>query len=313
MTHITQNTTPKIEFVLVDAAGVEVTGLGGGFTVTLSKNGGAFGASAGSKAEIGSGWYRYTPTAAETNTVGPLALAITGAGALQQNLLFDVEAAPAVPSTVTAGVYTTLAAVKALLPQNNFGTTLDPTLNAMIVDASRMIDAHLGREPGSFAVADLSTRYFDGNGKQQLFIGEMAALPTTVLVAETGLVDTANGTGGTYTAWALTDLIAEPYNALSKRRPINWLTVDVLQGTKSYWYPYRKAVKITSLFGYATTSNTPEEIQHATEVQAMRYFKRASQSYQDVGAITELGQLQYVKELDPEVKHILAARKFRCP
>jgi hypothetical protein len=87
-----------IPFVLVDASGVEVAGLGNAFTVTVSKNGGAFGASAGAKAELAGGWYLYTATTGECNTAGPLALKITGAGAAQQNLVYRVAVEPLKPS-----------------------------------------------------------------------------------------------------------------------------------------------------------------------------------------------------------------------
>ena len=84
------NATNPIPFVMVDTSGVEVAGLGGAVTVTLSKNGGGFGASAGTKAELAGGWYLYTATAGECNTAGPLALRITGAGCVQQNLVYNV-------------------------------------------------------------------------------------------------------------------------------------------------------------------------------------------------------------------------------
>jgi len=81
-----------IPFVMVDAAGAEVAGLGGTFTVTLRKDGGTFGASAGATTELASGWYLYTATAGECDTAGQLALTITGAGAAQQNLVYRVWA-----------------------------------------------------------------------------------------------------------------------------------------------------------------------------------------------------------------------------
>ena len=80
-----------IPFVMVDSSGVEVAGLGAVFTVTVSKNGGSFGASAGAKAELAGGWYLYTATAGECDTAGPLALKITGAGCAQQNLVYQVK------------------------------------------------------------------------------------------------------------------------------------------------------------------------------------------------------------------------------
>lgn len=83
-----QNT---ILFVLVDGSGAEVSGLGSSFTLEISKAGSPFAPSAGTKAEIGSGWYRYTATAAEADTVGPVAIKVTGGGIVQQNLEYVVE------------------------------------------------------------------------------------------------------------------------------------------------------------------------------------------------------------------------------
>jgi hypothetical protein len=50
-------------------------------TVTISKNGGSFVAPAGTVAEIGSGWYKLTPSGADTTTSGPLLLHATAATA----------------------------------------------------------------------------------------------------------------------------------------------------------------------------------------------------------------------------------------
>lgn len=79
-------------FVMINSSGVEVASLGGaGLTVEVSKAGGAFVASAGTKAEISNGWYSYQFTAGETDTVGPLSVRVTGSGALQQNLEYIVK------------------------------------------------------------------------------------------------------------------------------------------------------------------------------------------------------------------------------
>lgn len=80
-----------ITFVLVDASGNEVAGLGTGFTLELSKAGGAFNASAGTKAEISDGWYSYESTAGEADTVGPVAILVTHASIAQQNLEYVVQ------------------------------------------------------------------------------------------------------------------------------------------------------------------------------------------------------------------------------
>jgi len=83
-------TEQLIVFVLSDTDGLEVSALADTFTVAISKNGGALQASAGVKAEIGSGWYSYELTAGETGTTGPLAIKVTGTGVTQQNLLYQV-------------------------------------------------------------------------------------------------------------------------------------------------------------------------------------------------------------------------------
>lgn len=86
-----RNQANRIAFVMVDSSGNEVAGLGSGFTLQLSKNGGAFAGSAGTKAEISDGWYSYTATAGEADTVGPVAVKVTGSGAVQQNLEYVVK------------------------------------------------------------------------------------------------------------------------------------------------------------------------------------------------------------------------------
>jgi hypothetical protein len=50
---------------------------------------------------------------------------------------------------------------------------------------------------------------------------------------------------------------------------------------------------------------------YATIVQAARWFKRGQQAFADAGASAELGQLMYVKRLDPDVEAILMAGGLR--
>lgn len=82
----TPNQTNKILFVMVDTSGAEVAGLGSGFTLQLSKNGAAFAASAGTKSEISNGWYSYESTSSEADTRGVIAIKVTHASTIQQNL-----------------------------------------------------------------------------------------------------------------------------------------------------------------------------------------------------------------------------------
>lgn len=173
-------------------------------------------------------------------------------------------------------------------------------LSIMATRASRLIDGLFKREPGAFYVNADTTRYITGSGDHRLWIGELAAAPTSVAVAETGTT--------TYTAWAATDYMCWPYNALLEGAPYLRLDIDSINGSKSAWYAYPKAVKIVGKFGFAAV--IPDEINQACIIQAMRWFKRGQQAYQDTGAIAELGQLKYVQKLDPDIQTILSIPKF---
>ncbi len=201
--------------------------------------------------------------------------------------------------------YCTVAEVQAVLPDVSWGTSYDVLLAELITRASRAIDRFTGREPGAYAAGTDSTRWFDGSGTDEQWIDELAAAPTAVLVAGGGQVDGAGGTGGSYTEWSVSDYRPWPHNALERNEPYLRLDVDQLNGSKAVWPRYPKAIKVTGLFGFASTANTPPEIVQATIVQAVRSFKRGQQGFQDVGAIEALGQLQYVKTLDPDVAEIV--------
>lgn len=88
-----QSQIQRVPFVMIDDNCDEVSGLLNTLRVRVSKNGGAFAESRGNIAEIGSGWYYYEFTAAETNTPGPLAIQVTSTrGDIQrQNLAYFVR------------------------------------------------------------------------------------------------------------------------------------------------------------------------------------------------------------------------------
>jgi hypothetical protein len=81
--------------------------------VQISKNGGAFAAPAGAITEIGAGFYKLTPDAADTDTLGILALSATAAGADHAAMAFAIvdnlvtlihsEAVPGAYANGTAG------------------------------------------------------------------------------------------------------------------------------------------------------------------------------------------------------------------
>lgn len=188
--------------------------------------------------------------------------------------------------------YCTTTEIKAIMPDTTFGSGYDAALEALAKRASRAIDRYTNRKPGAFYVDADVTRYFDGSGKTELWIGELAAAPTTVQVAETG--DLAS-----LTSWASTDYLCWPYNALDDGQPYQRLDIDTLNGTKSTWHGFPKAIKIAGKFGYSAT--VPHDVKQAAIIQAFRWFRRGQQAFSDTGAIVELGQLTYTKALDPDV------------
>lgn len=93
-------------------------------TVTLSKNGAAFGALGGSVAEISSGFYAVSLNTADTNTLGDLQILATGTGAYMhpvdpEQVVVDLPGASVSSVTgsvasVTAGVTLAASAVQAI-------------------------------------------------------------------------------------------------------------------------------------------------------------------------------------------------------
>jgi hypothetical protein len=186
--------------------------------------------------------------------------------------------------------------IKLAIPDVSWGATYDAVMDRIAEEASREIDRYLGKKPGAFAAEAAAARYFTGSGTGELWVPEMAEAPTEVAVAEAGdLTD--------YTTWAATDYLLWPYNAPENDEPYTKLEIDVLNGTKQLWFNYPKSVKITARWGYSL--DPPADVEHACIIQAIRSFKRAQQAYQDTGAVLDVGQLQYVKGLDPEVQTFL--------
>lgn len=93
----------EIDFVLGDAAGNEVAGLGSSFTLKISVGSNPLALGVGVKSEIGQGVYRYVATIGECSTPGAGMIVITAPGCVQQNLPIIVEApvAGGVPFTYT--------------------------------------------------------------------------------------------------------------------------------------------------------------------------------------------------------------------
>lgn len=184
--------------------------------------------------------------------------------------------------------YCTYTEILDAMPDTNYGAAYYALLTTCAGRASREFDSLTNRDSGAYAVSTDTTRYYHGSGGCQQWIDEIAAAPTTVEVDETN--------SGTYVAWASTDYYCWPYNKFPACR----LDVDTRStGTKVAWYAFPKGVKITGKFGYSTT--VPEVVKTAVIMMAARLFKRGGQAFQDTSTIAELGQLRYVRGVDPQV------------
>ena len=185
--------------------------------------------------------------------------------------------------------------VQAAMPDVDWTEKYTALLTLLCGRASRLIDRVTKRHDNAYLVSTATARLFDGSGCREQWVDEMAAAPTLVEVDEVG--------DFTYTTWSSTDYMVWPYNALAEGLPLLRLDIDQLNGDKSVWYRSPKSVRVTAKWGYSTTP--PEDIKQATIIQAIRWFKRSQQAYQDVGAIVELGQLRYVNALDRDVVAII--------
>lgn len=203
--------------------------------------------------------------------------------------------------------YCTVAEIKQALPApsgTSWPSTWDTELTRLATVGSRSIDRATGRQPGAFYVNADVTRYFEGSGTTELCIGELAAAPTTVSVAESGVIDNAANSGGSYTAWTSDDYILWPYTSDTGYEPYTKLVIAYETGTsKSIWYPGPRMVKIVGPFGWSIT--TPADIKEAAIIAACRDWKRGQQGFQDTAALAELGQLIYTKGRDPRYQDLI--------
>lgn len=207
--------------------------------------------------------------------------------------------------------YYTVAEIKGENPDSGFNSSsdYDTALGAFITSASRAIDKEIGKWDNYFYPStDAETRYFDGTGARELWVDDIVTL-TSVSVSEEGGLSSSD-----YTAWSSSDYILMPYNSTPK----SIILVDTLNGSKLYWEPYMKAVKVVAVFGYSETP--PQVIKQACSIQAIRWFQRAKQNWQESGAKSDFGQVvvnvsnkDFIgSKLDPDVAALLHPFKLRA-
>lgn len=195
--------------------------------------------------------------------------------------------------------YSTSTDAFADISEANYSSSDYPAMAGFVTVASRLIDLEVGRWAGFFyPTTDSVTKYYDGSGKDEQDIGEWASV-SSVSVSEQGLTSSSD-----YTAWATTDYLIWPYNYSAESKPITKLRIDI-NGEKAGFYRYNKSVSVTGVPGYS--ASVPDVIAMACRMQAVRYFMRAKQGYQDTGASVEMGGLTFKGQLqlDPDIKALL--------
>jgi hypothetical protein len=144
---IVQSTSTKaIPFYMVDSTDHIAAKTGLSPTVTISKNGAAFGAPAGAVTEIGSGWYKVAGNATDSNTLGALLVHATATGADPYDIEHEIIAFTVDSATVTltSAYDPAKTAASPAQVQTELGTygALRPTV------ATRTLDVSAGGEAG---------------------------------------------------------------------------------------------------------------------------------------------------------------------
>ena len=181
--------------------------------------------------------------------------------------------------------YCTIAEVKSVMPDVEWGASYDVVLMSLITRASRAIDRWTGREPNAYCAPE-ATRLFDSVGNCELYIGELATNPKEVKVAWDGI---------TFELIDATEYDCLPINST----PFNYLRLEF--GT----FPLRrKSVQVKGNFGYSLS--VPDDIKQAVIMQVIRWYKHGQQAFQNISANSALGSLEY-GGLDETVSSILEA------
>jgi hypothetical protein len=202
------------------------------------------------------------------------------------------------------------------------GSTDDEQLTALLSAAERNIDRTCNRPDGFLADTSATARVYAGSGKPYQWIDECIEI-TAVAVKETA-------TSSSYTAWGSGDYIeasGDPKYPNYNATPYTLLVIDptgdeaiftsgkytTRGGFKPVTDVTRGAptVQVTAKWGFA--SSVPADIKEACLMQAARWYKREESAMADVLASGELGQLMYMKSLDPDIKRLLVDGRYVRP
>jgi len=165
----------------------------------------------------------------------------------------------------------------------------DAAIERVLKAASRQIDQWTGR---CFNQSDASTvKYLTPQ------LSDVLEVPDLVSVDE---IAGDNGNRAYLTTWATTDFDLFPYDAEDRGWP--YTEVRTSPASTRAFVGYPKGMRITGVWGWPAV---PEPIVEATALQAHRLWKRQSAPFGVVGA-PELGQMQTISRIDPDVQILIA-------
>lgn len=232
-----KQSTPEPVRLFLTLASDHVTGATGkALTVTLAKPGAGFAAAAGAVTERGHGWYDYTPTAGEVDTLGELAIHATAADC------DPADRAVLVVTATAADAYAgTAAAIAALATTDLLVVNGWSSCTAASYTGELLAGAEIRILIGNFyAIAGSPTPQLDtlSPSAHTLSLGTLTAagyIGDPVVMDETRdalIVTVVPGLTGSTTAGTLTLLIA--WDAAGNQ--VN-LTVDLPACAAGYTYP----------------------------------------------------------------------------
>lgn len=186
--------------------------------------------------------------------------------------------------------YCSLAELKARLTIDTGDTQDDAILEACVEGASRQID---GFTSTRFYTAGSETRYYTALDPERVVIDD--ATSVTAVAQDLALNRSYSDTFD----MAQIDLLPNNYSGLGK--PIQQLALVPL-ATKSFMID-RRAIKVTGVFGYATS--TPPAVKQACLLLSAALFRRKDAPFGIAGG-GEVGQAIQLAAMDPQARLLLA-------
>lgn len=193
------------------------------------------------------------------------------------------------------------------------GAAQQMNIERLLDSASAAIDRFCNRPDGFLSDAAASARVYPGSGQPYQLIDECTEV--TLVEVRDAISDAA------YVAWVPADWIActgdyhyPDFNATPYTMLVCEVNGDYSVFTSGRYGQARwmaPTVQVTAKWGYATV--VPDQIKTAAIMQAARWFKRLQGSMSDALASGELGQLLFLKELDPDIGLILTKGRFMVP